>query len=403
MEQLVEQPEKLRSFDLLASVNMMRFDIQRFNQVLPETRQRVYDEELSLMAEGVDRASCTAFTLQSQDGQLVYFDNADWRPYIGMLNTGLEAAKQEAEADARRNFLVEWAAEDQYRGYRMQALKPGEQMVWHNAYPQAVEDRYGVKFMEDCGLVPQRKMGFIYRAARQEDGSVKLETQTIDGNDTEGFAAVQRLAAENPAASMTDLVAAYDEVLALKFNETFYAGRRGVDRYENAWEELLRHKDLIAYFLDELEVLAASDLPIETLERQVKQHVIGCWKAFKTRLAGQTQPLAAAVPNPLGYVALPYERLALEVKTSFTEAWRLGEVKTGCGGSISAREENNLSINGLDTFDAIFGEARQENSTSAEEDKFGSLTFECPKGHVNRRPRNKLIEHCKTCGTSVKC
>ena len=37
------------------------------------------------------------------------------------------------------------------------------------------------------------------------------------------------------------------------------------------------------------------------------------------------------------------------------------------------------------------------------EDKYGSLTFKCPKGHSNRRPRNKLIPHCTTCGVSVKC
>ncbi len=47
----------------------------------------------------------------------------------------------------------------------------------------------------------------------------------------------------------------------------------------------------------------------------------------------------------------------------------------------------------------------QTDSTESKagEDKYGSLTFKCPKGHTNRRPRNKLISHCTTCGVSVKC
>lgn len=45
----------------------------------------------------------------------------------------------------------------------------------------------------------------------------------------------------------------------------------------------------------------------------------------------------------------------------------------------------------------------EASSLSQDKDKFGSLTFKCPKGHTNRRPRNKLIPKCTTCGTSVAC
>lgn len=40
---------------------------------------------------------------------------------------------------------------------------------------------------------------------------------------------------------------------------------------------------------------------------------------------------------------------------------------------------------------------------SEAEDQFGSLKFNCPRGHENRRPRGKLIKHCKKCGVSVSC
>src|SRR5581483_7383968 len=49
-EQVESQSEQLRSFDPLASVKMMRFDLECFWYVLPETRQRACDEELSYLA-----------------------------------------------------------------------------------------------------------------------------------------------------------------------------------------------------------------------------------------------------------------------------------------------------------------------------------------------------------------
>jgi|AntRauTorckE6833_2_1112554.scaffolds.fasta_scaffold02645_4 hypothetical protein len=57
--------------------------------------------------------------------------------------------------------------------------------------------------------------------------------------------------------------------------------------------------------------------------------------------------------------------------------------------------------------DMIFGENNFLSGNSllskAGEDKYGSLEFTCRKGHTNTRPRNKLIERCKTCKESVRC
>lgn len=37
------------------------------------------------------------------------------------------------------------------------------------------------------------------------------------------------------------------------------------------------------------------------------------------------------------------------------------------------------------------------------EDEYGSLDFECTKGHRNTRPRGQLISNCVTCGENVAC
>ncbi|CAN5718344.1 hypothetical protein BH23PAT2_BH23PAT2_04880 [soil metagenome] len=57
--------------------------------------------------------------------------------------------------------------------------------------------------------------------------------------------------------------------------------------------------------------------------------------------------------------------------------------------------------------DTIFGENNFLGDNplfpKTDEDKYGSLEFTCRKGHANTRPRNKLIERCKTCKESVRC
>ena len=112
-ETIDQDPNKqLKSFDVLASVNMMRFDIEHYGLIQGETRNRIKDEELSYLTEGVGRAARTTFILQRQNEDIVYFKNGEWRPYIGMLLTGQTVAHSEAEADPRRQFLAADADEE---------------------------------------------------------------------------------------------------------------------------------------------------------------------------------------------------------------------------------------------------------------------------------------------------
>jgi len=46
---------------------------------------------------------------------------------------------------------------------------------------------------------------------------------------------------------------------------------------------------------------------------------------------------------------------------------------------------------------------RSDSTNELGQDKYGSLSFYCPKGHYNTRPRNWLIEKCQYCGVSVAC
>ncbi len=73
---------------------------------------------------------------------------------------------------------------------------------------------------------------------------------------------------------------------------------------------------------------------------------------------------------------------------------RLFDTSTSCPGAASSL----MSRLGL-------GEVLNQTSALKEDDtdKYGSLSFFCPKGHLNTRPKNHLIERCKVCKISVKC
>ncbi|MFA6519187.1 MAG: hypothetical protein WCV93_06110 [Candidatus Shapirobacteria bacterium] len=67
----------------------------------------------------------------------------------------------------------------------------------------------------------------------------------------------------------------------------------------------------------------------------------------------------------------------------------VGNFSVSCGGqeSASSLEKNSLTIN-----------------LTGQEDKYGSLSFTCPKcGATNRRPVGRLLQNCLHCGGDVRC
>ncbi len=399
MEALAERStaEQARSFDPLASIKMLRHDLVHYGRILPETREQVYDEELSYLSEGVDRASRTTFALRREADEVVYFTKGGWRSYLGMLHTSLEVAHREAAQDPRRAFLAERAVDDLQTAYRFCALKPGESLSWYSAFPEQEAKSYGVEFITSLGFNAKRRLGFLYQASCQQDGSILMKSQTIDNSDEKAFRTAMVVAGEWPEAGIDDLVVAYDGILEAKYGGEFTAGRREVSQVVDTWQEITRQRDLVAYLLDGLEIIAGLDLPSYELEQKAKEHVYGVWATFKQRLDGR---VFTGEEGHEQNIIQGYNQnvIALEVRHNFIEFARSGKVLIGCGGEIRILkgEGDILGADGASVFKAIFG-------GDDEEDKFGSLTFKCQKGHFNTRPRNKLVEQCKTCKISVRC
>lgn len=410
----VRPPEELRSFDMLSSVDMMRFDVLATGHVLPETRQRVYDEELSYIAEGIDRASRTSFVLQrGQDGELVYFDRGQWRPYQAMLLTGMQVAGREAAADPRHQFLADRSAQDLINGYRMQCLQPGEQLVWHSPYPYEQQELHGQEFMKTCGFVPSRQMAFIYRAMCNQAGEIVLESQTVDRSDDEAFAAVHQALEYDPQAELDTLVRTYDGTLHKKHGGYFYAGRRDVEARGDMWQQLQAQADLIAYFLDGLEVLARHGGDRQVLDYEARKLRLGTYQALKNRLDGKTgfgeSADSDAIVRGAGSVALGGRSgvgQIVDVEREFRQAMHeveaFGITMVGCGGETKLASAGSVLNGSVGTImDAIFGAAAGSQPETPERYSF-NLKMYCA---VCQAPPKKEAKKqwCGPCGLCRGC
>jgi hypothetical protein len=344
--------EVQKSFDVTASVKLFKYDLDTRDEIQASTRERVYDEELSRLAEAVDRAARTSFVLGRQEGRLVYFDKGDWRPYAGTLITGLNVAKKEAEQDPRREFLADRAADDLINGYKLEGLKPGQQHVWYSPYPKEQEVLYGRQFVQSSGFIPDRQMGFLYHALCQEDGSVVLESQTVDRSDKDAFLYVMKTAEHDPEISLDAMTANFDFVLREKQGGYFFAGRRDSEQQENAWLTIKAHRDLIEYHLNELARLASLDITDSELEDFTRIHTIGVWKAFKNRIDNPSAYISSgSIDGKQAYLA---DNIPNEVREAYNQVVLSGEVMIGCGGSLEASKTDK------DIFDSIFGNKTNE-------------------------------------------
>lgn len=329
LEQLEKPTREPKSFDLLASVDMYRFDMMVHGEVLPETEQRVHDEELTYIAEGINRPLYTQFVLQERDGELVYFDRGTWASYISTLERGNEVAELEAMADQRKAFTAKRTAEDLQYGYRMRELKPGQGMAWASKFPDQECNLYGEAFVASLGYQPMRRMGFLYYAEKLDDGSLVLHTQSVDNSNVHAFDAALS-AGQNGVVAMRER---YDEALAQSTGAEHYAGRRvnSVAPKENAWEIIKIHKDLLRYYFDGIKDLAGSSLPRTELEVAKKRLTYGVWAALKERIDRDATSRAS------NYVGYGYDFAALhnETRQAYTRLSKRGEVLMGCGSSLS--------------------------------------------------------------------
>ena len=348
------EEEKAQSFNILASVYLYRHDLQTFGDIRQETRQRVYNEELTFIAEGINRPLRTEFVIPSQNNQLVYFDKGEWQPYRLMLAKGLQAAQHEATADSRLDFMVTRAERDLQIHYEFSRLQANRTLAWSSSFPdEANYQAGGRELLIEKGYQPDRRMGFLYHATKLADGSQLLHTQSVDNSDAEAFAAAER-AGNRPEATIDDMRAAYDQTLASKHHYNFYAGRPyEEDIHQNAWDVLRQHGDLLDYLFERIEAIAAYEVGTQAeFETQKNQLTYKVWATIKDRL--DQQAMFGSYRRPLNETMFMQE-----IDTAYWQANVRHERLIGCGGSFGA--DTLLNESPETAFNSIFGKSTAEN------------------------------------------
>ena len=386
--------ESLKHFDVLSSVDLFRYDLQTAGAIHPETWQRVADEELSYVAEGLNNPLHTEFTLQERDGMLVYFHNGQWAPYERMLEKGLVAAEQARSADYRKQILVDMAEADlrNYQAFRQ--LKPGERMAWFSPFDDTSCEQYGEEFMNSLGFQAQRRMGFLYEASRDDNGNITLKTQSVDNSNLPAFTAAMEAA--HDGAELHEMLAVYDAVLEEQTGEMHYAGRLAESvRQPNTWQFIMRQSDLINFFMEEMVMLAKQvNLSRSELETAKKRLTYGVWAAFKERAEERFD--AAMSPGFIETNAFA-PTLRQEIEQSLIRTLMKGDRLLGCGGEIKFAIDDVFNMNPGDAFNKLFGREDSEESAAWDWKPGICRVSDCPT-----RPGKTKVGPCSVCRTCQK-
>ena len=261
-------------------------------------------------------------------------------------------------------------------GYQMASLKPGESMSWYSDYPIEQEKSYGKQFLTSIGFQPERKMGFLYLARRNQDGSVTLQSQSVDNSDKDAF----NSAMQAPK-SMRAMLNNYDKKISAKHNAPVYAGKIGGYEY-NAWTEMQKHRDLLDYYLTSLVALAGSRLSNNEMMVAKQKLTYGTWAALQKRLrVQQIMPQDAIIASSQATITVHNE-----IQLALLQSVQEGKVMIGCGGAIAIDSDKPEQA-----FNNIFGGGEKNNEAWSW--KNGVCRVEkCPS-----RPKTTMVGPCSVC------
>lgn len=395
METLVEHlPEQeKKSFDIESSVNMFRRDLIEVGFVRDETKERVLEEDLSLVVEGIDKPSQTTFVLKRENNELVYYNDGKWQPYLSMLYQGHQIAKREAEIDPRKTFKLNRASDDLLDGYKMQNLSPGERHSWSADFPREETEKFGETFIKSEGFNPNRKLGFLYQAICNEDGSVTLQSQTVDRCELGAFKAVEEAINIDPELDIDGMTRVYDGYLSQQYGGYFFAGRREAEVGENAWQDVLKQRRLIEYHLIRLEEIAR--LPKHEIATANKIHLVSLWSMFEKNIIGKQVEFDPNSHLELTSSAMLVYRQAAD--NAFNEFLLSGKPLIACGGELIIEKtmKDILEASDKELFESVFGR-KKSAEYSFDKKMYCQVCQKPPK-------KGETKKYCEPCGYCQDC
>jgi len=357
-----------------------------------ELRQH-YDLQTQF-AELVDGNMRTSFELRFNGSDLI---GEDGRSMNKVTHDALDEAKEVAKADLNLWFEVRRRSYERDELHELIDMAYGEQpntMVVVSDFPPELMGAA----RDVGGYNVRRKQTMLRVLAHKPDGNIQMYSQSLDGSNRTALEAIyasfgikpktgellgQRISAELSPDQQTTLIdeltGTYDKSLVAQYGGEWYAGRRPAD-YSNTYDFVCGQHDLIEECVRLQNLGWFNDKMMYKISAAMQRR----FKAAQQGTIGIMPHLAAIDPAVLHR----------EIESAGAQARQTGMSFSACGVTLRAEGLDGSTKDQLDL--AGYG-------NKSREDKYGSLTFKCQKGHTNTRPHNKLIERCKTCGINVRC
>lgn len=359
---------------------------------------RAYHDASTWLAETLDGRMRTSFEY-GFDGHELYASDG------GALGPIFEEALADAKELAKRNTTLGFEKrrrEIELAEYRdMLKMASGDlpnTMITVSDFPPELMN----STKDVGGYNANRKQTMLRVITRRADGSLRMQSQSLDGSNRQALEAIYASFGLEPASGellgqriymeqddefeqeflIDKLTGVYDESLAAQNpGRCYQAGRRlpdtpGLETYQFVQNQA----DLVDYLSGKMLGGDCSEQEFYAVAATMASRYISGGKPTSYNVAGE----AAVVTMPL----------LQEMFVATSQARAARQVFSGCGASFGPGGELGAS-----------GElAASGFGSKVGEDKFGSLEFDCPHcNKTNRRERNKLIPNCQHCGGSVKC
>lgn len=311
--------------------------------------------------------------------------------------------------ELRRRLIERQELDDMYE--MVKGNKPNTMIVISDFPPELMNAKADIG-----GYNVNRQQTMMRIITFGEDGKLRVTSQSLDHSNRKALEAIyaglgepvqkgellsQRIYRDMTAQKQDKLAdgltMVYDDSLTEQLGGEWHAGisQRPDHNMVNTYDFVLQQRDLIDLFTQEK---LTNPSGAEKLRYKIAATAEARHKHLLQKLnRSQTVPGTISYDSAVSASSIASSlALGREMDREAARAISQGKRYSGCGSTV----ENEVGM-GLSTSDTL--SSLGYGNKSGGRDQFGSLTFECSKGHKNTRRRNELIDKCSTCGTSVKC
>jgi hypothetical protein len=385
---------------------------QQYNQLDHELRIRTDTE--TWLAETLNGNMRTSFEF-SFDGDEFY--GADSGAYTEVFDDAVQEAEIIAQQnpsllfELRRRLIERGELEDMKdigRGeLRTDDGKAANTMVVVSDFPPELMDS-----KEDVGgYNTNRKQTMLRIITVEEDGTMRVTTQSLDQSNRQALEAVyaalgkqpepgellsQRINLDLPAEWQPNLVdnltATYDKSMSEQHGGEWYGGRQPADD-RNTYDFVRGQRDLVDWFTAEK---LADTVGAEKLRYNLAATAKTRYERY-IKVENRPEPeLGTMTPESFVSVAaiISGQNLYMELEREGHRAANRGETFSGCGGTVKA-ETDSLSA------EDQLSKSGYGNKTKASDEDCEFISKECPSCHT-KNVKTKVTKHriSGSCGCS---